>query len=155
MKDDLRVAIYGENNGCMTFYKDTQATLLKKFNYSPYIALRGKGARLYFYPATPGTGLKIGENGRVQMSRPELLADIRKFVGSHKMRYDETFQKYYIEAAEERPERPAERPKKAAETNVEGILMGCLFESIDGDDIAGAKAILKAMRKIENAKKGA
>ena len=160
MKDDLRVAVYGENNGCVTFYKDT----LDKFNFSPYIKLWGKGTRLYFLPSSPTAGQKIGESGKVQIARPEIVEVLRSFKGTHRLLYDDVTRYYYIdreasEDTEEPEEKPAakatEGPKKAPEGNIEGILMGCLFESIDGDDLAGAKAILNAMRKIENAKKGA
>lgn len=157
MKDDLRVAVYGENNGCVTFYKDT----LDKFNFSPYIKLWGKGTRLYFLPSSPTAGQKIGDTGRVQIAKPEIVEVLKSFKGTHRLLFDAVTKYYYVdrENTEERVEEDEEKPKPKKEKkpgeNVEGILMGCLFESIDGDDLAGAKAILNAMRKIENAKKGA
>lgn len=159
MKDDLRVAVYGENNGCVTFYKDT----LDKFNFSPYIKLWGKGTRLYFLRSVTTAGQKIGDAGRVQIAKPEIVEVLKSFKGTHRLLFDAVTKYYYVdrekvEAKSEEnagEEKPKPKKEKKPGENVEGILMGCLFESIDGDDLAGAKAILNAMRKIENAKKGA
>ena len=35
MKGDLRVSVYGENKGVVSFYQDT----LARFNFSPYIKI--------------------------------------------------------------------------------------------------------------------
>lgn len=173
MKGDLRVAVYGENNGCVTFYKDT----LDKFNFSAYIKLWGKGTRLYFLPSTPMVGTKIGETGKVQVSRPEIADVLKGFKGTHKLLFDDVTHYYYIDkdksAVEEqeqeqeqetKTERKPEKPKEPKEPRVVrekktvskdavgGVLMGCLYECIDNDDLAGAKALLKAIRKVQVSK---
>ena len=114
MKGDLRVAVYGENNGCVTFYKDT----LDKFNFSTYIKLWGKGTRLYFLPSTPSVGAKIGETGKVQISKPEIAEVLRGFKGTHKLLFDDVTHYYYIDknnVAEEEQENEEETERKPRE----------------------------------------
>ena len=151
-KDGVRVSF--NNNRCtVRFYKNA----IKLFN-GPYVKPIGKGAKLYFYPSTPTKGMLISEKNGIQIGRRDYVDSMRRYEGIHKMLFDEGLRVYYIDT-EPQTEEPAEqieeikpepkaekRAKKYELADVTSKLAEVMVGCIDGDDLAGAKAILKAMR---------
>ena len=153
-KDGVRVSIYKNPDRCaVRFYKNA----IKLFN-GPYVKPIGKGYKLYFYPSTPTNGMLVTEKNGIQIGRREYVESMRRYEGVHKLLFDEGLRVYYIDT-EPQTEEPAEqieeiKPEPKAEkrtkryeladvtSKLAEVMVGC----IDGDDLAGAKAILKAMR---------
>ena len=151
-KDGVRVSIYRNPDRCaIRFYKGA----IRLFN-GPYVKPIGKGYKLYFYPSTPTKGMLVTEKNGIQIGRREYVDLMRKYEGVHKLLFDEGLRIYYIDT-EPQTEAPAEKiaepevkiatkAKRYDLADVTGKLAEVMIGCIDGDDLAGAKAILKAMR---------
>ena len=158
-RDGVRVSIYENPARCaIRFYKNA----VKKFN-GPYVKVRGSHDKLYFYPATPTDGALITDKDGIQIGRREYVDAIRPFEGIHDVYFDEGLRAYYIKlkddaAPVEEQEAPKAAPKAVEPAKVEkpreaepekGVaekLSRLMVECIDADDLAGAKALLKAVR---------
>ena len=150
-RDGVRVSIYKNPDRCaVRFGKNA----IKMFN-GPYVRPIGKGYKLYFYPSTPTQGMLITEKNGIQIGRREYVDSMRRYEGVHKLLFDEGLRVYYIdtEPRTEEPaeqiaetETPAKKAKKYELDDVTGKLTEIMVGCIDGDDLAGAKAILKAIR---------
>ncbi len=155
-KDTVRISVYENPMRCaIRFNKNAYL----KFN-GPYVRPIGKGDKMYFYPATPTNGTLVTAKNGMQIGRKEYVDAIAPFEGLYNMLWDEALKVYYIrkhtpvgetkttepEAAPVVEEPKAEKPKAEKNVDVAGKLTALMAECIDSDDLAGAKALLKAVR---------
>ena len=96
------------------------------------------------------------------MSKGEYVTTLKKFKGVHNMLFDDATHYYYIEQGggeepeplteEQKAEKKAEKRSKEERNTINeiaGLIQGQMYECIDNDDLAGAKALLKTLRALQ------